>query len=116
MRARRGVQSCDISDDTLCSVEDCLTLDVYTPSTGSASKLPVMFWVRFLCPPPPKCVGALHLNSSCPVQIYGGGWVEGDSYEKGKFSGVKMAKEHNVVVVAGMWWSLGACRGVPRPR
>ena len=34
------------------------------------------------------------------AQIYGGGWVEGDSYEKGKFSGVKMAKEHNVVVVA----------------
>lgn len=28
------------------SVEDCLTVNVYTPSAGDASKLPVMLWVR----------------------------------------------------------------------
>lgn len=39
-------------------------------------------------------------------QIYGGGWVEGDSWEKGRYNGVKMAKARNVVVVASTDWGL----------
>lgn len=61
--------------------EDCLNLNIYLPPVSQSSALlPVMFW------------------------IYGGAFVSGNNWHggdtNGGFDGSKLAKQHNVIIVA----------------
>ena len=62
--------------DTVGGDEDCLYLQVYSPSAGGTSPKPVMLW------------------------IHGGGFDMGNSWFFGTYDGTRLAQQHDVVVVS----------------
>jgi para-nitrobenzyl esterase len=56
--------------------EDCLNLNVWTPSIGDGKKRPVLFW------------------------IHGGGFTSGSSHELPSYDGANLSKNGDVVVVS----------------
>ena len=62
--------------DTVGGDEDCLYLQVYSPSGGGTSPKPVMLW------------------------IHGGGFDSGNSWYFGMYDGTRLAEQYDVVVVS----------------